>query len=1052
MAASLLVPGLLLFSSVQKALAAQGTLLLNNFTVPAGALGSVPVTVNVTGGDLTSYSVTITYDESVVDVLNDANIILNPAFTGSVVADAGAGTSTITASTNTPMVGTFKLADIRFTGMGASGATSNVTITPENGSFMDSSAAPFSPEPASITATATLVDQTPDTFSLPNQVNVALNTPIDSAPVTITGIDPATPISVTGGQYSIDSGEFTSAAGTINSGQTVVVRLMSSPDYGTATTAFLKVGTGGDDFKVTTLTFGDQTPDAFAFVNQNNVPLSTAIVSAPVTITGIDVPTAISISAGGEYSIDNGEFTSVAGTINNGQSVSVRVTSSDQFATAVSTTLRVGTGGDDFRATTFAQDIVADQFNFVDKIDVPQNSEVISDPIIITGINSPTPISITGGMYSINGGPYTADPNSVSNNDQVTVKLTSSTELETATVATLTVGTISDEFSATTLAADTTPDPFTFDSILNAPTATTVTSNTITVAGIEAPASISITGGEYAIGSGDFTSAAGTVSNGDQVTVRQTSSDGFSTLTTAALTIGGVSSTFDVTTLADPADTVPDQFTFEDQLNVPVSTLVESTPITVNGIGSPATISVTGGEYAIGTGDFVSTEGTVSDGETVRVRHTSAATYLTPTDTVLTIGGVSDTFTSTTIVDPAADITPDQFTFADQTDVALDTPIESAAITIAGIDAPSPISVTGGEYAVNDGAFTSVAGNVSNGDSVRVRVTSASTFSTPASATLTVDGISDDFTVTTLAEDTTPDAFSLSAIADAPLSTVETSNTVTVSGINSLAPISVTNGEYSINGGDFTAADGTVKDGDEVVVRQTSSASFLTTTVSTLTIGGVGADFSVTTLAEPVNDAPVLQQIPDQNVKVNNALTFTAVATDPNGDTLSFSMADAPEGASIDPVTGVFAWTPKAAGTFTAVISVTDGALTDSQTVTFNVTDEEPPVVPPVVISPSAVEEQDKDNCGKTCEKYKDVKRKYKSTENRRTYDRLKIMKRNDLANFRRLESIYKTYRDLSDRELRKGLNPQLLSEFKLFEKYNGYKHYLSLKDRVDSH
>ncbi|HOC60540.1 MAG TPA: fibronectin type III domain-containing protein, partial [Smithellaceae bacterium] len=52
-----------------------------------------------------------------------------------------------------------------------------------------------------------------------------------------------------------------------------------------------------------------------------------------------------------------------------------------------------------------------------------------------------------------------------------------------------------------------------------------------------------------------------------------------------------------------------------------------------------------------------------------------------------------------------ADTTPDAFTFTDQTGVALSTVIESAAITVSGINTASAISVTGGEYSINGGAW-----------------------------------------------------------------------------------------------------------------------------------------------------------------------------------------------------------------------------------------------------------------------------------------------------------------------------------------------------------
>lgn len=111
-----------------------------------------------------------------------------------------------------------------------------------------------------------------------------------------------------------------------------------------------------------------------------------------------------------------------------------------------------------------------------------------------------------------------------------------------------------------------------------------------------------------------------------------------------------------VNLLADAGadDTTPDAFSFTDQSGVALSSTITSAPITVAGIDAASAITVTGGTYDInGSGIFVSTEGTVSNGDTVRARHTSSASYLTATNTVITIGGVSDTFTSITEGDPA---------------------------------------------------------------------------------------------------------------------------------------------------------------------------------------------------------------------------------------------------------------------------------------------------------------------------------------------------------------------------------------------------------------
>lgn len=298
-----------------------------------------------------------------------------------------------------------------------------------------------------------------------------------------------------------------------------------------------------------------------------------------------------------------------------------------------------------------------------------------------------------------------------------------------------------------------TPDAFAIpdkaDQALNSP----IESAAITVSGITLLAPISIsTGGEYALSTdggsnwSSWTNNPGIVKQNDQVKVRQTSSPSFSTTTEVTLTIGGVPDTFSVTTVA--ADTAPDTFSFTDQTGVPLNTEVVSNAITVTGINTAATISVTGGLYALSGGAiYTNVTGMVVAGDTVRVKQTSSGSFSTTTDAVLTIGGVPDTFSVTTL---AADTTPTAFTFTDQTGVALNTIVESNPITVGGLNTGASISVTGGEYAINVGGYTNLAGTVINGDTVRVRQTSSGSFSTTTDTVLTIGGVSDTFGVTTL--------------------------------------------------------------------------------------------------------------------------------------------------------------------------------------------------------------------------------------------------------------------------------------------------------------
>ena len=96
---------------------------------------------------------------------------------------------------------------------------------------------------------------------------------------------------------------------------------------------------------------------------------------------------------------------------------------------------------------------------------------------------------------------------------------------------------------------DTVPDAFAFTARIGIAPGTLVQSNAIVISGINGPAAISISGGLYSIDGGSFTSTPGTVNNGQSIAVQLTSSAFYSTLSSATLTIGGISGMFNVTTL-----------------------------------------------------------------------------------------------------------------------------------------------------------------------------------------------------------------------------------------------------------------------------------------------------------------------------------------------------------------------------------------------------------------------------------------------------------------------------------------------------------------------
>jgi hypothetical protein len=98
---------------------------------------------------------------------------------------------------------------------------------------------------------------------------------------------------------------------------------------------------------------------------------------------------------------------------------------------------------------------------------------------------------------------------------------------------------------------NTTPNNFTFAAQTNVEPGTVVTSSTATIAGIEAPAHISVIAGSYSIGcNGTFTNDPGTIADGQTVCLQQTTASRASTVKATTLTVGGLAVTFTTTTRA----------------------------------------------------------------------------------------------------------------------------------------------------------------------------------------------------------------------------------------------------------------------------------------------------------------------------------------------------------------------------------------------------------------------------------------------------------------------------------------------------------------------
>lgn len=215
------------------------------------------------------------------------------------------------------------------------------------------------------------------------------------------------------------------------------------------------------------------------------------------------------------------------------------------------------------------------------------------------------------------------------------------------------------------------------------------------------------------------------------------------------------------------------------------------------------------------------------------------------------------------------DTTPNPFSFAGKTAAALESTVASDVETISGLGADAPISVTGGEYAMDFGAgfgsWRTSASEIPNGAEVKVRVNTDDVFGSDTTAELTVGGETGSFTVTNPAEDTAPNSFTFPSQSGVETDDLVESASITVQGINSDAPISVQSDHeayYSVNGAALADAPGTVAEGDTVAVFLRSSGSNQSERNLTLDIGGVTATFSITTRRGDDADVQPIESVP----------------------------------------------------------------------------------------------------------------------------------------------------------------------------------------------
>ena len=101
------------------------------------------------------------------------------------------------------------------------------------------------------------------------------------------------------------------------------------------------------------------------------------------------------------------------------------------------------------------------------------------------------------------------------------------------------------------------------------------------------------------------------------------------------------------------------------------------------------------------------------------------------------------------------------------------------------------------------------------------------------------------------------------------------------------------------------------------------------------------------------NSPPVIESDPVTTAKEGIVYAYDVEATDPNEDTLTYSLTVSPTGMTINSTTGVITWTPTAAGNFDVTVEVSDDSKSATQSFTITVDET---LLTSIVVLPSTME------------------------------------------------------------------------------------------------
>lgn len=238
---------------------------------------------------------------------------------------------------------------------------------------------------------------------------------------------------------------------------------------------------------------------------------------------------------------------------------------------------------------------------------------------------------------------------------------------------------------------------------------------------------------------------------------------------------------FQLACFVDSCGSSPAAYTFTNATNQQLSTTVSSDIVQINGIscaGVPVTLSGDASrqvrvctDATCSTNPAWGSSASISNGLYLQLRVTSSAAFSTPVSVTSSIGGIPSTWTVTTRCDDV----PNAFSFADASGQPLSSAVNSNIISLSGMAASCPATITisgdaSAKFRVCNDATCSTnpsfgtTGTINSSQYLQLQLTTPGTNSSSITATPSISGINTNWRVVSIGSgcNTTPTVYSTS--------------------------------------------------------------------------------------------------------------------------------------------------------------------------------------------------------------------------------------------------------------------------------------------------